>query len=80
MTFSPEAMLDMIILVLFGGGGMVLLLMVIYFIAQFVVRNEDQGLVALTETRPDTWRVARRESPPDPDEWEVPLPHDEDGA
>ena len=42
MTFSLEAMSDMIILVLFGGGGMVLLLMVIYFIAQFVVRNEDQ--------------------------------------
>lgn len=74
MTFSTEAIFEVMVLVCLGGGFALVLLMGIYLIVLHVVRDERQDLEALTDTQPDALRVARRESPPDPDEWDVPLP------
>lgn len=79
MTFSPEAIKDLMIMVLVCGGIAVVVFAVIYLLALHVILDESQDVEALTDTQPDGLRVARRELPPDPDEWEVPLPpHDVD--
>lgn len=74
MTFSPEAIRDLLIMVLVGGGITVVILAVLYLIALRVVRDENQDVEALTDTQPDALRVMRRASPPDPNEWDVPPP------
>lgn len=79
MTFSTEAIIDLMIMVFVGGGIAVVVLLAIYWIALHVVRDERQDSAALKDTQPDALRVMRRALPPDPNEWDVPRPsHDVD--